>query len=147
VFLLGLISKLPKEERDLQSARQEATDAEQQMAVRVMHPFQGYCSQPLNRAWKEQCPLADDRPTDDQVDKVLKATATAASAQQQQRARLEAEINAQEKVVGDRLTALNTARRDVGELRAKRDAKLRELNAPRQRAAELKSAFEDYKRA
>jgi hypothetical protein len=49
VVLLGTISRLPKKERDLQAARQEATDAEQQMAIRVMHPFEGFCSQPLNR--------------------------------------------------------------------------------------------------
>lgn len=147
VVLLGWIGKLPKEERDLQSARQEATDAEQQMAVRVMHPFQGYCSQPLNRAWKEQCPLADDRPTDDQVDKVLKQSTVVAKVQQQQRVQLEDEIKAQETTVTEKLSALNIARRDVSELRTKRDAKLNELSAPRQLAAELKSAFEDYKRA
>ncbi|HEY0551431.1 MAG TPA: hypothetical protein VGF13_17635 [Verrucomicrobiae bacterium] len=147
VMLLGLISKLPKEQRELQSARQEATDAEQQMAVRVMHPFQGYCSQPLNRAWKEKCPLADDRPTDDQVDKVLNASAVAAKTLEEQRADLEKQIATQEKLVGTKLSALNTARRELDEQRKKRDAKLNELNAPRQHAADLKAAFEDYKKA
>jgi len=147
MVLLGLITKLPKEERELQSARQQATDAEQQMALRVMHPFQGFCSQPLNRAWREQCPLADDRPTDDQVENVLKASAGAVKIQQQQRATLEEQIKEQEKQVEERLSTTNSVRRDVSQLREKRDAKLKELNAPRQRAADLKAAFEDYQSA
>jgi hypothetical protein len=147
IVLLGSISKLPKEQRDLQSAQQEATDAEQAMAVRVMHPFKNYCSQPLNRAWKEKCPLADDRPTDDQVDQVLQASMTAAKAQEQQRATLDAQIKEQEKAVGEKLSVLIIARRDVEALRRTRDAKLNQLIAPRQRAAELKAAFEDYKKA
>jgi hypothetical protein len=147
VALLGLISQLPKEQRDLQSARQEATDAEQQLAVRVMHPFKNYCSQPLSRAWKEKCPLADDRPTDDQVDEVLNASRVTAKAKEQQRATLENQIKDQEKAVAARLLALNAVHQEIEALRTRRDTILNELTAPRQHAAELKSAFEDYKRA
>lgn len=146
-MLLGLISNLPKEERDLQAARQEATDAEQQEAIRVMHPFRGHCSQPLNRAWRENCPLADDRPTDSQVDNVLKATITAAKAKEEQAAQLREQVKAQETVVNAKLKDLNDARNDLAALRRKRDAALNELNAPRQRAAELKSTLEGYKSA
>lgn len=145
VVLLGMISKLPKEQRDLESARQQATDAEQQMAVRVMHPFKNYCSQPLNRAWREQCPLADDRPTDDQVDKVLQASVAAAQSKQQQHFRLEDEIKAQEVVVNSKAAAMQTAQQNVTRRRIQRNEALSQFNAPRRRAAELKTAFEDYK--
>jgi len=146
-MLLGLISKLPQKERDLAAARQEATDAEQHEAVRVLHPFRNYCSHLLTRAWKAQCPLADDRPTDEQVDKVLQATVAAAKTEGQQREQLDEEIKAQQATVTVRLGELNAARKELAELRSARDAKLNQLSLPRLRATELKSALTDYRTA
>jgi len=147
VVLLNLIARLPKKERDLRNARQEATDAEQQDAIRVMHPFKNYCSQPLSRAWREKCPLADDRPTDEQVDKVLRATLEAVKNKDEEIGQLENQIGIQENLVSEKRDLWQQARKDVTDLRTRRDETLNNLHAPRQRAADLRAAFADYQKS
>lgn len=135
------------EEGRLQGARKQASDSAQRLSLRSLQPFAGYCSQPLNRAWRSNCPLADDRPTEDQVEHGLKKAQTEAERRAELLARQKGLLKQQQKIAGTKETALQTARRALNEARERRNKSLQKLNEPNRQAADLDAAFNGYRDA
>jgi hypothetical protein len=128
----------------LASTKQTAAKVEQHEDLRGLMPFRGRCSQPLNEAWRAKCPLAAQRPADEELDKLIKNAKTDAERteifvkmQRQECSRLSIQVRKKEKDRDDARTALWKFRETM-------EKKLTKADESRLRAEALEAALKNY---
>ncbi|MBE0541981.1 MAG: hypothetical protein IH623_11385 [Verrucomicrobia bacterium] len=149
--LMLVQGSLTEADRDLQklqgtlaSTKQTVAKVDQHDDLRELMPFKGRCSQPLNEAWKSKCPLAAQRPADDEFDKFIlnakndaERTEAFVKRQRQECSRLATLVRKKEKERDD-------ARTGLWRFREAMEKKLTKADEPRLRAEALEAALKIY---
>ena len=111
-------------------------------------PFPGYCSHPLNKAWHAECPIADERPKDDdEVSKAVDATQREAKPAVSKLASLKKELERRKKLAAPRKLALDAALGDLTKARERHRKELQELNAPWEESKRISGLLVAYQTA
>jgi hypothetical protein len=139
--------ELQKLQGTLASTKQTATKVTQHEDLRDLMPFKGRCSQFLDEAWKAKCPLAGQRPPDEEFDKMINAAKTGAERteafvkrQRKECSRLCALVRKKEKERDDARAALWKFREGV-------EKRLATADEPRVRAETLEASLKSYQLA
>ena len=111
-------------------------------------PFPGYCSHPLNKAWHAECPIADERPKDDdEITKAVDATQREAKPAVSKLASLKKELERRKKLAAPRKLSLDTALGDLTKARERHRKELQELNAPWEESKRISGLLAAYQTA
>jgi hypothetical protein len=111
-------------------------------------PFPGYCSHPLNKAWREECPIADQRPKDDdEVTLAVNATQSEAKPAVSKMASLKKELDRRQKLAAPRKLALGKAQGELVAARARQKKELEALNAPWEESKRISGLLVAYQTA
>ncbi len=116
--------------------------------LRNIGPFPGYCSHELNRAWREKCPIADERPKDDdEVTQAVNATQQEAHPAVSKLAILERELERRRKLAAPRKVALEKAQAELTAIREKHRQELEQAEAPWEESKRIAGLLDAYKTA
>jgi uncharacterized protein YydD (DUF2326 family) len=110
-------------------------------------PFPGYCSHPMDKAWREECPIAHERPKEDEVTDTTKKFAANSQSEAAKLASLKTELEHRRKLAEPKQQALQSA---VGALTLAREChqnELEKLKAPAQEAARIEALLASYRKA
>ena len=147
LFLRDMQSNAGLESGRVEAVKEKATESENKLAIRDLIPSRGYCSQPLDKAWRERCPLADKRPDDEELDEALKGPIAEAERRARDLENEKRRIADQAKIVKDRWTLFDAATKARDAFRKTRNEAVAELTKPRDAAADLDAAYKSYKDA
>lgn len=111
-------------------------------------PFPGYCSHPLNKAWSAKCPIADERPNeDDEVARALDATQGEAKSAVTKLASLKKEFERRSNLAAPKKIALDKALAELSAARERQKLELQELNAPWEESKRINGLLASYQAA
>lgn len=111
-------------------------------------PFPGYCSHPLNKAWHAECPIADQRPKDDdEVTLAVNATQREAKSAVSKMVSLKKELDRRQKLAAPRKLALGKAQGELVAARARQKTELEALNAPWEESKRISGLLVAYQTA
>jgi uncharacterized protein YydD (DUF2326 family) len=117
--------------------------------MKGLGPFPGYCSHYINDAWRSECPIAEQRPPDeDEVVEAVKQIAEAPkSPKEDEIARDKVELARRKAIVKERKGLLDAIQTKVNELRSKHTLELDRINYPNQQAGQLATYLESFKQS
>lgn len=117
--------------------------------MKGLGPFPGYCSHDMNDAWRAKCPIAKQRPTDDDevVDAVKQIAASPKSPKEDEIARDKVELARRNKVVAERKALLDSAQAKVNALRTRHAAELAQINFPNLQAGQIETYLSSFKQS
>jgi len=115
-------------------------------ALKGLGPFPGYCSHPMDKAWKAECPIAQERPKDDEITDATQQIA-AAKPQPTALAGLKTELERRKKLAAPKLQALQNAMGALTLARERHQKELEKLKAPAQEAAKIEALLASYRKA
>lgn len=98
-------------------------------------PFPGYCSHPMDKAWKAECPIAHERPKGDEITDTTKKLAANSQSEAAKLASLKAELERRRKLAAPKQQALQTAVGALTLARERHQKELEKLKAPAQEFA------------
>lgn len=108
-------------------------------------PFPGYCSHELNRAWREKCPIADERPKDDdEVTYAVNAAQQEARPAVSKLATLERELERRRNLAAPRKVALEKAQAELKALRENHQRELEQADAPWEESKRIAGILDAY---
>ena len=110
-------------------------------------PFRGYCSHPMDKAWKANCPIAHERPADDEITDTTKKLAANSQSEAAKVASLKAELERRRKLAAPKQQALQTAAGALTMARERHQKELEKLKAPAQEAARIEAVLASYRKA
>ena len=110
-------------------------------------PFPGYCSHPMDKAWKAECPIAHERPKEDEITDATKKIAAETKPQPNALASLKAELERRRKLAAPKQQALQNATGALALARESHQKELEKLKAPAQEAAKIEALLASYQKA
>src|SRR5262249_4051836 len=110
-------------------------------------PFPGYCSHPMDKAWKAECPIAHERPEGDEITDATKKIAAEAKLQPNVLASLKAELERRRKLAAPKQQVLQNAIEALTLARERHQRELEKLKAPAQEAARIEALLASFRRA
>ncbi len=110
-------------------------------------PFPGYCSHPMDKAWKEKCPIAHERPKEDEITEATSKLAANAQTEAAKVASLKVELERRKKLATPKQQALQTAVGALALSRERHQKELEKLKAPAQEAAKIEALLASYRKA
>lgn len=116
-------------------------------ALKGLGPFPGYCSHPINKAWKAECPIAHERPKEDEITDATEKIAAAAQPQPTALAALKVELERRRKLAAPKHQALQLATGALALARERHQRELEKLKAPAQEAARIGALLASYRKA
>ena len=114
--------------------------------LKGLGPFPGYCSHPMDKAWREGCPIAHERPKDDEISKTTEKIAAEAKPATTRLAGLKVELERRKKLAAPKKQALEAANQALTLARARHQTELDKLKAPAQEAARIEAILASYRR-
>ena len=115
--------------------------------LKGLGPFPGYCSHPMNKAWEAECPIARERPKEDEITDVTKKLAADARQPTTELASLKAELERRKKLAAPKQQALQNAVGALTLARERHQRELEKLKAPAQEAAKIEALLASYRKA
>lgn len=117
--------------------------------MKGLGPFPGYCSHYMTDAWRANCKIAHERPTDtdEVVEAVEKIAASPKSPQEDEIARDRVELARRRKIVAERKLVLDGLQIEVNMLRAKHGVELDQINYPNQQAGQIETYLTSFKQS
>lgn len=115
--------------------------------INGLGPFRGYCSHPMDKAWKANCPIAHERPADDEITDTTKKLAANAPTEAAKVASLKAELERRRKLAAPKQQALQVAVGALTLARERHQRELEKLKAPAQEAARIEALLASYRKA
>jgi len=116
-------------------------------ALKGLGPFPGYCSHLTDNAWKANCPIAEERPKDDEITEATKKIMAEAKPQENALVAQKAELDRRRKLAAPKKQALETAVRALTLARERHQKELEKLRAPAQEAARIEALLMSYRKA
>jgi hypothetical protein len=110
-------------------------------------PFRGYCSHPMDKAWTAKCPIAHERPADDEITDTTKTLAANVQNELTKVASLKAELERRRKLATPKQQALQVAVGALTLARERHQKELEKLKAPAQEAARIEALLASYRKA
>lgn len=121
----------------------EAVSGIRQM-LRGMEPFFGYCSHPMDAAYKAQCPIAKQRPPDDAVRQATNEIEDAAPIIRSELERMQAEHKHHQGVADEKKRAMQSAQAFFNAARVRQRMELEELKEPERNAAMIEALHRSF---
>ena len=115
--------------------------------LKGLGPFPGYCSHLMDRAWKAECPIAHERPKDDEITDTTKKLGTSAQTEAAKLASLKTELERRRKLATPKQQALQTVVGALALARERHQKELEKLKAPAQEAARIEALLTSYRKA
>lgn len=115
--------------------------------LKGLGPFPGYCSHPMDKAWREGCPIAHERPKDDEISQAMEKIAGESVPAATRLAGMKVELERRRKLATPKKQALEAANRALAQARQRHQNELDKLKAPGQDAARIEAALLSYRRA
>ena len=115
--------------------------------LKGLGPFPGYCSHLMDKAWKAECPIAHERPKEDEISDTTKKLATNAQPEAAKLASLKAELERRRKLAVPKQQALQIAVGALTLARENHQKELEKLKAPAQEAARIEATLASYRKA
>ncbi len=124
------------------------SDARNKM-MKGLGPFPGYCSHYMTDAWKVTCPIAHERPKEDDevVEAVKQIAASPKSPKEDEIARDKVELARRQKLVAERKRTLDSAQGRVNAMRLRQAAELAQINFPNQQAGQIETYLSSFKQS
>jgi uncharacterized protein YydD (DUF2326 family) len=116
-------------------------------ALRGLGPFPGYCSHPMDKVWKAECPIAHERPEEDEVTDATKQIAAESKPQTANLAGLKSALERRRQVAAPKKQALETAIGALALARESHQKELAKLKAPGLEAAKIEALLASYRKA
>ncbi|HEV2247235.1 MAG TPA: hypothetical protein VGW37_11340 [Terriglobia bacterium] len=116
-------------------------------ALKGLGPFPGYCSHPMDKAWRAECPIAHERPKDDEITDTTKKISAEANPQATALAGMQKELERRKGLSAPKKLALETAVGALTLARERHQKDLEKLKAPAQEAAGIEALLASYRRA
>ena len=116
-------------------------------SLKGLGPFPGYCSHLMDLAWKAECPIAHERPKENEISEATAKISAEVKPQETALASMKAELVRRRKMSEPKLLALQTATRAVTQARDKHQRELEKLRAPAQEAARIEGLLGRYRDA
>lgn len=116
-------------------------------ALKGLGPFPNYCSHPMDKAWRAECPIASERPKDDEITDTTKKIAAEAEPQPTALAGMKTELERRRKLAHPKLQALREATGALTLARERHLKELEKLKAPAQEAAKIEALLTSYRKA
>ena len=110
-------------------------------------PFPGYCSHPMDKAWKAECPIAHERPKEDEITDTTKKLAVDSQTEAAKLASLKTELERRRKLAAPKYQALQTAMGTLTLARERHQRELEKLKAPALEAARIEALLASYRKA
>jgi hypothetical protein len=127
--------------------KQRAMDDLARQMIRGLNPFRGYCSHPMDKAWRERCPIAHERPADDEVQAAAKEIVANATPARTELEKLRAELARRRKIGAPKKAALDSAFALLNAARKRQAQELDRLQEPARKAASLEALLKSYQKA
>jgi hypothetical protein len=112
-----------------------------------MGPFPGYCSLPMTKAWKAQCPIAHERPKEDEVTDATSGIAAETKSEVARIAALKVELERRRKLAAPKKNAYDEAARALTVVRIRHHEDVEKLKAPGREAAKIEALLASYRKA
>jgi chaperonin cofactor prefoldin len=112
-----------------------------------MGPFPGYCSHPMTKAWKEQCPIAHERPKEDEITDETRKIAAEVKPEVARIGALKVELERRRKLGVPKKQAYDAAVRALSVARKRHQDELEKLKAPGREAARIEALLGSYRKA
>lgn len=116
-------------------------------AMKGLGPFPGYCSHEMDKAWKAGCPIARERPKDDEITNTTKQIAAETKPEFARLAGLKAELARRRQVAATKRTALLIAEKALRDARNRHQDEMEKLQESAQEAARITSLLTSYRQA
>lgn len=113
--------------------------------LKGLGPFPGYCSHPMDKAWREGCPIAHERPRDDEISEATEKIAAEMQPKVTRLAGLKAELERRRKLAAPKKLALEAALGAVTLAHERQQLELDDPEAPSQRAARIEASLASYR--
>lgn len=117
--------------------------------MKGLGPFPGYCSHYMTKAWEKECPIAKERPLDD--DEVVEAVKEIAESNKNPKeleiARKKVELARRQRIATERKSVLDTIQAQVNALRVKHASELDQINYPSQQAGQIETYLTSFKQS
>lgn len=112
-----------------------------------MGPFRGYCSHPMTEAWKAQCPIAHERPKQDEVTQAVKEIVAEVQPQVARIAAMKADLTRLRQAGVPRKAALDLAMKNLAAARERHRKELEKMKGPGKEAARIEALLTSYRTA
>ncbi len=112
-----------------------------------MGPFPGYCSHPMTKAWKADCPIAHERPKEDEVTDETRKIAAETKPEVTRIASLKVELERRRKLGAPKKEAHERAVRALAAARKRHQDELEKLKAPGREAARIEALLASFRKA
>jgi hypothetical protein len=116
-------------------------------ALKGLGPFPGYCSHPMNKAWEAECPIAHERPKEDEITDATKEIAAESKPQAANIAGLKTQLERRCQIAAPKKQALETAIGALALARESHQNELAKLKAPGLEAAKIEALLASYRKA
>ena len=116
-------------------------------ALKGLGPFPGYCSHLMDSAWKAECPIAHERPKDDEITETTKKLAAEVKSPAAGLAGMKVELERRRKLAAPKKQALESSIGALSLARERHQKELDKLKAPGQEAAKIEALLASYRRA
>lgn len=136
--LRGIVPSPPKAKAMDDMARQ---------MISGLNPFRGVCSHPMDKAWRAQCPIAHERPAEDDVQAAVKGIVAGSQSVRTELEKLRAELARREAIGAPKKAAVDSATALLDAARKRQAQELERLQEPARQAASLESMLKAYQRA
>jgi hypothetical protein len=115
--------------------------------ISSLNPFRGVCSHPIDKAWRAKCPIAHERPADDEVQTATKEIAAGAQAMRTELEKLKAELARRRAIGAPKKAAVDSANALLNAARKRQAQELERLQEPARQAASLEALLKAYQKA
>jgi hypothetical protein len=115
--------------------------------LKGLGPFPGYCSHLMDKARDEKCPIAHERPKEDEITEVTDKLAANAQAEAAKVASLKAELERRKNLAAPKYQAWQAAEGALTLARERHQVELKKLQAPAQEAARIEALLASYRKA
>lgn len=116
-------------------------------AIKGLGPFPGYCSHEMDKAWETGCPIARERPKDDEITDTTKQIAAETKPEMARLAGLKTELARRRQMAATKQTALLAAENALRDARSRHQNEMEKLQEPAQEAARITSLLSSYRQA
>jgi hypothetical protein len=148
MFADELKSRVEMEENRLKgiapAPRPQKSESDLDRFVKTLVPFKGVCSHPMDSAWHAKCPIAKQRPADDEVTKAADTASGQAVEIRSELERLRAEHNRQLGIVAEKKRIFDSAQALVRAARQRQIKELENLKEPARNAAMIEALHRSY---
>lgn len=112
-----------------------------------MRRFTGYCSHPMDKAWREGCPIAHERPRDDEISEATEKISAEMQPMVTRLAGLKAELERGKTLAVPKKLALEAALGALALARERHQAELDDPKAPPHQAAGIEASLASCRQA